>query len=589
MDDTNYLTPREGALALVATSMKKARLKFDTLVINSIVGGILFSAGGMLFYVVSANPELQKANPGIVHTLQGLVYPIGLFYVVIMGVELFNSNVLFFSMGLLRGAVGIFDLLISWSVSWLFNLGANIFVSYLFTYIGGFMSNDIYKETTLLILKEKNEYGFIRTFIGSIACNWFVSLAIFLQIMCKPLHVKFLMMILPVFTFVAVGFSHTVADMFLCPMALFNDTSEVSVADYIWRILIPETLGNCIGGFAFALLIPYYQHLYVVERDSVEVGLPKYEAKDEQPELNMDSRVVRLKPKNETDSLTDSIDERIEKVLNKILLKMDERSNNSQMKNNQKKSALPNEEKGSPLEDANDEEEQISNYSASIISSINTAENRAVNQNLVRKSLSKKKLNNFRSPPGVFPVMGMGEPLNREKTIASGFSAKSDYDNKDVLDVKSVLSRFTTTGKISDVDDENDDENELQEYTQEGGKNPRDRYLGTKLLRKITTRPKIESPNIGGDLERGLTRALTSFREASANRKKPFLNALEEQNISNKELRAANDVTGNDYDMNELREWTENMKKIQKDKEDDKSKIDAPNVKKPSEAHKKNS
>ncbi|KGK32416.1 hypothetical protein JL09_g6977, partial [Pichia kudriavzevii] len=33
--------------------------------------------------------------------------------------------------------------------------------------------------------------------------------------MVKPLHVKFLMIFLPIFTFVSMGFSHAVADMFM--------------------------------------------------------------------------------------------------------------------------------------------------------------------------------------------------------------------------------------------------------------------------------------------------------------------------------------------------------------------------------------
>ena len=96
-EDTNYLTPHEAALALIATAMKKSRMKLITLIISSIIGGILFSTGGMLHLMVQANnPELYETNPGIIHLLQGLVYPIGLFYVVIMGVDLFNSNILFF-------------------------------------------------------------------------------------------------------------------------------------------------------------------------------------------------------------------------------------------------------------------------------------------------------------------------------------------------------------------------------------------------------------------------------------------------------------------------------------------------------------
>ena len=131
VDDTNYITPHEAALAVVATSMKKARLHISTLVINSIMGGLLFCSGSMLFVMIHSNsPESQANNPGMLDILGGISYGIGLFYVVVMGVDLYNSNILFFSVGVLRRAVTIWDLLISWFVSLMGNIAGALFMSY---------------------------------------------------------------------------------------------------------------------------------------------------------------------------------------------------------------------------------------------------------------------------------------------------------------------------------------------------------------------------------------------------------------------------------------------------------------------------
>ena len=54
MDETYYLTTHETALAVVATAMKKARLRIDTLALSSLMGGILFSTGGMLYVLVES-------------------------------------------------------------------------------------------------------------------------------------------------------------------------------------------------------------------------------------------------------------------------------------------------------------------------------------------------------------------------------------------------------------------------------------------------------------------------------------------------------------------------------------------------------
>lgn len=280
-------------MALVATSMKKSRLSLDALFIQSLNGGFLFSIGGMLF--LAAEVDYDNA-----HLLQGAVYPIALFYVVINGAELFNSNIIFFTIGVIRGAVGIVDLMISWSVSWLVNLGANLFVCYVISYASKTVRSAEYVAASRAIVMGKLDYGFGETLLRAVACNYLVGLAIFLQLMCKPLHVKFLMIFLPVFSFVFLGYNHTVADMYLLPMGLMNG-ADCSVGLYIWKVLIPETLGNIIGGMTFTIMVPWYAHIYIVEKDGRKLGLPSYSIKDEQPELGMDSRVVREVKNNSED------------------------------------------------------------------------------------------------------------------------------------------------------------------------------------------------------------------------------------------------------------------------------------------------
>lgn len=362
VDESLYLTTYEAALAVVATSMKKARLLLDTLAVNSLLGGILFTSGGMLHVMVQSNcPQLYAANPGIVHLLQGLLYPIGLFYVVILGADLFNSNILFFTVGLARGAVSILDLVISWMVSWWLNLVGTIFVCYVICHYSGVSSQTLYVTGSVEILNSKIAASFVQTLLKSMAGNFFVCLAIYLQLMAKPLHVKFLMMSLPIFTFVSLGFTHSVADMYMVVIGLING-APVSVATVTWKLLLPAALGNIIGGAFFGIVIPWYLHLVVVERDQKKLHLPRYEMRDEQPELNQDSRVVRV-----------------------------------------------------PTEKEEDYEEPTDS------STLNTPQGRS-EDHLVRAYTprTRRPSSYDMSPGNVFPVYGMGPPAERERSIASG-------------------------------------------------------------------------------------------------------------------------------------------------------------------------
>ncbi|KAK6460775.1 putative formate transporter 1, partial [Scheffersomyces coipomensis] len=451
VDESLYLTTHETALAVVATAMKKARLRVDTLFVNSFIGGILFTSGGMLFVMIhSYCPQLVQDNPGIVSLLQGAMYPIGLFYVVIMGVDLFNSNVLFFSTAICRNAVSIVDLLISWFISYWGNLVGTIFVCYVICNYSGVSQEEAFITGSREITLQKCSFSFVENLIKGIAGNFFVCLGIYLQLMAKPLHVKLILMGLPIFTFVSMGFTHSVADMYMLIIGLINH-APVSVGEVAWKVMLPGALGNIIGGSFFGIVITWYLHLVVVERDQRELNLPRYEVRDEQPELNMDSRVVRqVVP--EVEETTELFDEK-----------------NSMDENEQFSSShSPNSSqfRARPLYD--DDMVRTSNELNRVSSRLSTV-----------SRMSMKTLNpKTKSPKNVFPVYGMGAPSRRESQIASG---RSDEEEDDI------------DNEVGSIAMELEDEDE--------GRGPSAAYIGEqlkKVLSRKKTSPKSKNSN---DLE----------------------------------------------------------------------------------------
>lgn len=372
VDESLYLTTHEAALAVVATAMKKARQLMLTLAINSLMGGIFFSSGGMLHVMLQAElTGVYATNPGFLFLLQGLVYPIGLFYVVLMGVDLFNSNILFFTVGVVRGAVSFLDLLISWMVSWWLNLVGNIFVCYAICHASGVTSTKSWVEGSVLILENKIKLSFAETLVKAMAGNFYVCLAIYLQLMAKPIHVKMIAMTLPIFTFVSLGFTHSVADMFMIVIGLING-ANVSVGTCAWKLFLPGALGNMIGGAFFSLIVPWYLHLVVVERDQKRLNLPRYEMRDEQPELNQDSRVVRVQAHDEESEDIDEI-----------------------------------------LDDDMEKFPQASRDTGSLSHVMTHASMRS-------GASLRSRLRKAKSPGNVFPVLGMGEPGSKERAVVYG-------------------------------------------------------------------------------------------------------------------------------------------------------------------------
>ncbi|AJU18583.1 BAD_collapsed_G0023610.mRNA.1.CDS.1 [Saccharomyces cerevisiae] len=498
VDDSNYLTPHETALAVVATAMKKARLQLDTLLINSILGGVLFSSGSFLLVAVySEDPDIVARNPGIVNLITGVNFAMGLFYVVMMGADLFNSNILFFSVGVLRKAVTIYDLMISWVVSWLGNIAGSLFVSYLFGHLSGISSQKLWIIGSRQIIEQKVSYSFVQTFLKGIACNFFVCLAIYLQLMAKPIHVKFILMSFPIIDFIGIGFTHVVGDMSASFIAMLNG-ANVSVGKYIWKLLIPASLGNIVGGLFFSAVVPFYLHLVVVERDRKRLSLPEYEARDEQPELNMDSRVVRIQ-KNECDDDATETGEDLENLTEKGFASIynTNHDNSSYFTGRSLNSlrSIPSSVITSDnvtMESDLGEPVQLIPKSNSTTRSPHLGLPHNLPHNHSIKSINRHRINkrhSLRSPPGVFPVRGMGEPLEREKTIED-----ATYDPKEnELFLRRAETHNSAYVKNKKKEDDNllrlvktEEDREQKEYEKNGGYNILENKPGTRLEKIIT-------------------------------------------------------------------------------------------------------
>ena len=98
--------------------------------------------------------------------------------------------------------------------------------------------------------------GLVTCFIKAILCNWMVSLGVVLAMTSTSTGGKILAAWLPIFTFFAQGFEHSIVNMFLIPAGIFCG-AKVSLADWwLWN-QIPVTLGNLVGSMVFTGLALY--------------------------------------------------------------------------------------------------------------------------------------------------------------------------------------------------------------------------------------------------------------------------------------------------------------------------------------------
>jgi len=253
--------PKEIAEKICESGPAKVGLPLAKAFVLAILAGAYIGFGGHLAAVVS-----QDSRPfiggGLTSIISGLVFSLGLILVVIGGAELFTGNSLL-TLPCLRGTVKVGGLLKSWGVVYLGNLiGSLLLVALIF--LGGLYATNggALGIREVQIANDKVNLGFTEALVRGILCNWLVRLAVWLATSADDAAGKILGIIFPITAFVASGFEHSIANMFLIPIGILAKDApgiaagiSFSTANLTWvgfiQNLIPVTIGNIIGGAIF--------------------------------------------------------------------------------------------------------------------------------------------------------------------------------------------------------------------------------------------------------------------------------------------------------------------------------------------------
>ncbi len=229
----------------------KTSLAVGRLAVLSVMAGAFIALGGILSVFVGFGvPGIADANPGIQKLLSGLMFPIGLFLIVLFGGELFTGNNAVLMPGCIKGHFSTLTVVRHWALVWGFNFVGALAFTYLFVYMSGLTANEPYHTAVIDIAQAKASLPWEVSFVKGIAANWCVCLAVWLCLMVDSLPSKMLACWIPVGAFVVLGYEHSIANMFFIPAGMLEG-ADVDVAG-LFNNLVPVTLGNIAGG---ALLV----------------------------------------------------------------------------------------------------------------------------------------------------------------------------------------------------------------------------------------------------------------------------------------------------------------------------------------------
>ncbi|ATD80953.1 MULTISPECIES: formate transporter FocA [Desulfovibrio] len=198
----------------------------------------------------------------------GLVFSLGLMLVIVLGADLFTST----TMTLLPRAcrkITWGQMFSNWGIVYAGNFVGSLFLAALILLSGHPWASggDIavfYINTT----ENKLTHTFIEAIFLGTMCNLLVCLGVWMSYAGRSLIDKMAACLFPVGLFIACGFEHSVANMFMIPIGILcNDMMPPAVAarltdpehtatvltwsNFIFKNLIPVTLGNILGGGVF--------------------------------------------------------------------------------------------------------------------------------------------------------------------------------------------------------------------------------------------------------------------------------------------------------------------------------------------------
>lgn len=231
----------------------KAHLPFVKLFALGILAGGFIGLGALSFLIVVSDASLSFAASRV---LGGVAFSLGLVLVVVAGAELFTGNNLMV-MALVNRRITLRLALRNFTLVYLANFVGAVGLAWVVARSGHLEMNEgAIREAAGHIAAAKLDLTFSEAFLRGVLCNILVCLAVWLSLAGRSVTDRILAVIFPVSAFVAAGFEHCVANMYLVPLAIFsNPEAGIGWGDFLLSNLLPVTFGNLFGGAGMVGLV----------------------------------------------------------------------------------------------------------------------------------------------------------------------------------------------------------------------------------------------------------------------------------------------------------------------------------------------
>ncbi|SPE26491.1 Formate/nitrite transporter [Candidatus Sulfopaludibacter sp. SbA3] len=254
----DYVTPSELMAETLRAAKRKAGLSVRDMLLRGALAGAFLGFATSLVFIVQTQ--------GVPAIVGAILFPVGFVMLVLLGLELVTGNFAILPPAVAAREIRFGQLLRSWFWVYVGNLVGSAGYALLFYLaitncgvnnggpLGDLLRAAAQKKT--LAYMAVGGAGWSTALVKAVLCNWMVTVGALLAMVSRSTIGKIVAMWLPILTFFAQGFEHSVVNMFVIPAGMLLH-APVTVGNWWMWNQIPVTLGNILSGSLFTGLALY--------------------------------------------------------------------------------------------------------------------------------------------------------------------------------------------------------------------------------------------------------------------------------------------------------------------------------------------
>jgi formate transporter len=248
----DYVKLSEVAETFFTNAATKSNLSVSQLLLRGFLSGALLGFATTVAFAATAQ--------GLPPVFGALVFPLGFAMIVILGLELVTGSFAMLPAGFLAGRLPLTGALRN--ILWVFlgNLIGGCLYGWMYAQVQTQFHHAPVTGAGALIVaaaqaktlgyQKLGVTGIWLAVLKAMLCNWMVCMGVVMGLTSRSTLGKIAACWLPIFTFFALGYEHSVVNMFLIPAGMWMGAPVSYRGWWLWN-QIPVTLGNFVGGMFF--------------------------------------------------------------------------------------------------------------------------------------------------------------------------------------------------------------------------------------------------------------------------------------------------------------------------------------------------